>query len=86
MEEGMPPSRSLNYLGAFLAFFFHHELSFGEVICHWDVCGESSKIKLLFLKRPFSFHAVSRTDLTWTQENYYAKSVPRTGKVLSHPH
>lgn len=26
----MPPSRSLNYVGAFLAFFFHRELSFGE--------------------------------------------------------
>lgn len=56
-----------------------------EIICHWDVCGESSKIKPLFLQRPFPFHPVHRTNLTQTQENHYAKPVPRTGKVLSHP-
>jgi len=54
--------------------------------CHWDARTENSEIELLFLQGPFFFHPVGRTDLIWTQENYYAKTVPRTGKVLSHPH
>lgn len=86
MEGGMPPSPSLNYLGASLAFFFHHELSLGEKSFATGMCGESSKVKPLFLQRPFPFRPVGRTNLTKTQKNSYAKPVPRTGKVLSHPH
>lgn len=35
MEGGMPPSPSLNYLGASLAFFFHLERSHLPLGCVW---------------------------------------------------
>lgn len=86
MEGGMPPSPSLNYLSASLAFF-HQQLSLGQKSFDTGMCVErAAKIKPLFLQRAFPFRPVGRTNLTQTQENYYAKPVPRTGKVLSHPH
>lgn len=40
MEGGMPPSPSLNYLGASLTFFFHQELSLGEQSFATGMCVE----------------------------------------------
>lgn len=82
----MFPSRPPDYLGAFVAAVFHRELAFGGSHLPLGCVYRKQQTPSAVFAGAFSFHPISRTDLTWTQENYYAKPVPRTGKVLSHPH
>lgn len=83
----MSPSQPLGYPSAFLAFFFHQDFSPNESSFATGMhVQKTAKSNYYFCRGFFFFHPVGRTDLIWTQENYYAKTVPRTGKVLSHPH